>query len=203
MTVRRTAIFGGTFDPIHNGHIMLANYLASSGIVDDVWVMVSPLNPLKSGKDISDNHSRLQMARVALQNMPHIFVSDFELSLPTPTFTANTLRALSNEFPDRTFSLLIGSDNWLCLDKWKDTSYILSSHPLLVYPRPGYDFSKHTPQATLNALNPEITFLKEAPVAEISSSYIRSRLRQGDDLRGFLPESVASYIKTNNLYESK
>lgn len=198
-TKRITALFGGSFDPIHNGHVMLANYIAAYGVVDEVCVMVSPQNPLKADKRITDDRLRLEMAQAALHRMKNVFVSDFEFSLPRPSFTFDTLNALGKAFPDRLFIPLVGSDNWNNITKWYRAEEIIRDNGLIVYPRPGYPIDKEI-LAGKRELIEKVIFLTDAPVTEISSTYIRERLRRGDDLRGFIPESVAEFIKQHNIY---
>lgn len=197
---KKIAVYGGSFNPVHNGHIMLANFTACFGPVDEVLIMVSPKNPLKTDMEMASDDVRLEMARLAFQGLPGVRVSDFEMSLPRPSYTEKTLRALSRRYPEIEFSLLIGADNWQCFDEWKDTDYILSSHPILVYPRPGIDFYSLHPKAPDRCPHASVTYLDRAPIAEISSTFIRKNLAQGRDMRGFIPESVASYINANNIY---
>lgn len=196
---RITALFGGSFDPIHNGHVMLANYVAACGAVDDVAVMVSPRNPLKADRMLADDTLRLKMAQTAFRGMKNVLVSDFEFSLPRPSFTFHTLARLGETFPTRLFVPLIGSDNWNEIEKWYRPLDIIRSHGLLVYPRPGHPADKSI-LADKPELMEKVVFLNDAPVAEISSTYIRRRLRLGDDLRGFIPESVADFIFKHKIY---
>lgn len=197
----KIAIYGGTFDPIHNGHVMMANYVAHSGLLDEVWILVSPQNPLKRDARISDDATRLEMARIATRGLDRVRVSDFEMSLPRPSYTALTLQKLSESYPQHDFSLIIGSDNWLTFDRWRSPVEIASRHPIIVYPRPGYDARYHMPRILTEAGIATVSYLADAPVAEISSTFIRTRLSQGADMRGFIPESVARYITSHHLYE--
>ncbi|MCM1291162.1 MAG: nicotinate (nicotinamide) nucleotide adenylyltransferase [Prevotella sp.] len=195
--MKRIAIYGGTFDPIHNGHLMLANYVAQSGLVDEVRLMVSPLNPFKTGVQISTDRIRLEMARTACRNLDNVSVSDFEMTLPQPNYTAHTLEALSEHYPEDEFSLLIGADNLLVFDKWCEPEKILQNHRLIVYPRPGYNTDADIPTSILENSRHGIILLNDAPVAEISSSFIRSRLALGKDMRGFIPECVQHIINSD------
>ena len=119
--MRRTGLFGGSFNPIHNGHIKLAKQLKQRAGLDEVWLMVSPLNPLKQSEDLLDDEARLEMAREAVKDEPGIVASDYEMHLPKPSYTWNTLEALKRDFPDREFVLMIGGDNWALFDKWAAT----------------------------------------------------------------------------------
>ena len=116
---RKVGLFGGSFDPVHRGHLALAQYLLECGAVEEVWLMVSPLNPLKSGTQLSPDAERLEMARLAAADVPGVVVSDFELHLPRPSYTWRTLRALREAHPDIEFSLIVGADNWLVFDRWQ------------------------------------------------------------------------------------
>ncbi|MBD5201484.1 MAG: nicotinate (nicotinamide) nucleotide adenylyltransferase [Bacteroidales bacterium] len=194
-----TLIYGGTFDPIHNGHIMLARYVASLQDVKEVWLMISPQNPLKQSSRISDDRTRLKMASIALEDEEApIRVSDFETLLPKPTYTAETLRRLSQKYPERRFGLLIGSDNWLCFDLWREAPYILSHHPIFIYPRPGYEAGDYRPEALSAIEHPSVTYLENAPLADISSTHIRSLLAAGISPEGLTPKPVADFILENH-----
>ena len=126
MNKKRTALFGGSFDPIHNGHTSLAAQVLDNGLANEVWFMVSPMNPHKQGSRLTDEKQRLYMVRVATQNEPRFVACDFEFHLPRPSYTINTLNALVKKYPDREFVLLIGADNWEKIDKWYSYEEILS-----------------------------------------------------------------------------
>lgn len=189
----KIGVFGGSFDPIHSGHAMVANYAAQWLGLDEVWLMVSPLNPLKQGSlPASDNH-RLRMAETVAQKCTGVKASDFEFSLPKPSYTARTLQELQKTYPQHEFSLIIGSDNWLEFDKWRDTDNILSNFKIIIYPRPGYDIVDNT-------LPDGVTLAEEAPQALISSSFLRKSVKEGKNLNFFLPPEVFEYIKDKKLY---
>ena len=135
----RTGIFGGSFNPIHIGHLALANYLCENGYVDELWFLVSPQNPFKqSANDLLDDQARLELARLAIKENSNLHVSDFEFTLPRPSYTYKTLRALRQTYPDREFLLVIGADNWQAFDRWAEPEEIRAHHQILVYPRTGY-----------------------------------------------------------------
>lgn len=192
--MRRIALFGGSYNPVHVGHMMVASYVAQFTDVDEVWMSLSPLNPLKAGiaSEISADGDRLAMLRIATDSSSHISVCDIELSMPQPSYTADTLRVLSSRYPDYRFVLLIGSDNWQVFDKWRDWRSILAGHEIMIYPRPGY------PVGNL-ADYPNVKLI-EAPVADLSSTWIREALHNGKDMNNFLPPGVYSYIQSHNLY---
>lgn len=174
----RTGIFGGSFNPIHNGHISLAQQLKEREGLDEVWLMVSPLNPLKHADDLLDDEARLEMARKALEGVEGIIASDYEMHLPKPSYTWNTLQALSRDYPEREFVLMIGGDNWQLFDKWYHADDIKKNYQIVVYTRtPG-----------------------DAGFIDISSTEIRQRIRNGRSIRKLVPPAVASIIKEKGYY---
>lgn len=185
-------ILGGTFNPVHIGHIILATYLRQWNYVDRVWMMLSPLNPLKNGQDILPDDIRMDMLRIATADTPDIEPCDIELSLPRPSYTIDTLRTLSQRFPDKHFRLIIGSDNALIFDKWRDYRSILDRYDVIVYPRPGY------PVDTA-ALYPQMQAV-DAPIVEISSTMIREAVAAGRNIEPMLPPGVYKYISEHQLY---
>ncbi len=188
------AVYSGSFDPIHTGHAMLASYCAQyCDGVDQVWLMVSPQNPLKPGTTTAGERQRLDMARMVAEGCNGVYASDFETGLPRPSYTYHTLCALRRQMPQHHFRLMIGSDNWLMFQKWKDWENILSEFGLLIYPRPGYPVDT-------DSLPDNATYLADAPQIELSSTFIREGLRQRLSMNYFLPSSVYKYILDNNLY---
>lgn len=142
-------VFGGSFNPVHNGHIGLAREVVRRGLADRVMMVVSPLNPLKENPDaLIDDHLRMDMLRIACRPFPSLEASDIELSMPRPSYTIDTLRKLSVEHPDDRFRLIIGADNWDCFDKWKSHDEILRDFSPIVYPREGYAMPQGDSQAT-------------------------------------------------------
>ena len=133
--MKRTGIFGGSFNPIHNGHISLARQLREKAGLDEVWLMVSPQNPLKQSADLLDDNIRMEMVRLALEGVEGIVACDYEMHLPKPSYTWNTLQALSKDYLDREFVLLMGGDNWALFDRWYHAEDILANYQIVVYPR--------------------------------------------------------------------
>ncbi len=133
---RTIAVYGGSFDPVHTGHTMIASQVASLPGVDEVWLMVSPENPFKQGRRMAPEARRLEMARLAVADLDNVEVSDFEFSLPRPSYTYNTLRALRDAYPDCTFRIIIGADNWRDFAAWRSGREIASEFGVIVYPRP-------------------------------------------------------------------
>ena len=184
----RTAIFGGSFNPIHRGHIALADFVVQGGWTDEVWLLVSPQNPLKAAAGLLPEQLRLALAQQATENYDRIKVSDFEFHLPRPSFTYKALAALRESHPGRSFQILIGADNWLCFDRWARHEELLRDYELLVYPREGYDI--HTA-----SLPPNVRFVP-APLFPFSSTQLREMLLRGEDLSGILPQEIN---KTANI----
>jgi len=173
----KVAIYGGSFNPVHFGHVGLARWVVEHTDIDEVWLMVSPNNPLKSPCELAPASERLAGVLSAIEGIPSLRASDFEFHLPQPSYTANTLRELSKVYPQHQFSLLIGEDNWQIFDRWREHDYILQHYPILVYPRHS---TMHNAQCTMQDapiachLSPA-TFLQGAPYFDISSTEIRQR----------------------------
>ncbi len=186
-------IFGGSFNPIHIGHCIVANHILSHSAIDEVWFNVSPQNPLKSAICPELSAHRLKMVELAIQGCSGLKLCDVEFELPIPSFTITTLKHLKKKFPNDNFKLIIGSDNWQVFDKWRASEEIINDFGLIVYPRPGYPIE----ESELTTKNVE--FVK-APVIELSSTYIRDCVRNGQDIKFLLPEAVREYIIFNKLY---
>ena len=182
----KTGIFSGSFNPIHIGHLALANYLCEFAGFDEIWIVVTPNNPLKDASLLIDDRLRLDMVKIAIAGYPKFQASDIEFSLPKPSYTVATLRALKKAHPNRDFKLIIGSDNWLIFPKWKESEAILSEFGVVIYPRDNF---KRENMATLPA---GATFT-DAPVFNISSTFIREAISQGKDVRFFLPNGVYEF----------
>ena len=188
----KTGIFGGSFNPIHNGHISLARQLIEKVGLDEVWLMVSPQNPMKQQVDLLSDETRIQMARLALEHETHIVASDYEMHLPKPSYTWLTLQALRRDYPDRQFVLMIGGDNWTIFDKWYHANDILQHFQVVVYPR-------RDEQSVKKDLPANVTMV-EAELLDISSTEIRQRIREGRSIQKLVPPSVAAFIKKEGLY---
>lgn len=186
----RTAIFGGSFDPIHCGHVALARAVRDSGLADEVWLLVTPLNPHKQGCLLTDENERLAMARLAIAEEEGVVASDFEFHLPRPSYTINTLGALEAAFPGREFLLLMGADNWAKMDKWYRGAEIVSRYGIIVYPRGGEPVS----------MLPENVKWLQAPLYDISSTEIRHALSLGENVSQWLHPNVIKYINEKKLY---
>ena len=189
----KTGIFGGSFNPIHNGHISLAKQLKEKAGLDEVWLMVSPQNPMKQQADLLSDEVRLQMVRLALEHETGIVASDYEMHLTKPSYTWNTLQALSRDYPDRQFVLMIGGDNWAIFDKWYHADDILQNYQLVVYPR-------REAQTKQKKALPASVMMVEAELLDISSTEVRQRIRERRSIQKLVPSSVAAFIKQEGLY---
>lgn len=187
-------IFSGSFNPVHIGHLILANYITEFTDIDEVWFMVTPQNPFKINDKLLPEYERFEMVKLALEPYPKIKVSDFEFSLPKPSYTINTLQRLDKTYPDHNFSLIIGADNWEVFDKWKDSEQIISNYRILVYPRLGCKI------AVPDTYKEKVSILN-SPIVEISSTFVRNSIADGKNIRAFLPDSVYKHIVENGFYK--
>ena len=185
---KKVGIFGGSFNPIHTGHIALAKSLCEKAGLDEVWFMVSPMNPFKkTATDLLDDHLRLEMVEKALEKEPQLKTCDYEFRLPKPSYTWHTLQAISQEFTDIEFTLLIGGDNWAAFDKWYHHEDILAHYPIVVSPRQGSSVGEV----------PEGVTIVATPLLNISSTEIRQRIKEGKSIKGMVPESIEELVKRN------
>lgn len=199
----KTGIFGGSFDPLHNGHLSIAQAALTEGGMDEVWLMVSPQNPLKVGKQLTPAMTRLEMARIGVGSLDEnlrgkIKVSDFELNLPQPTYSITTLRRLQEEYPDREFHIIIGGDNLHNFNKWREREAIAGEFFPIVYPRDEEGIKECEEDAKKYA--PLSVILKGVPVMDISSTRIRRMAGEGEDVSVLVPKGVAEFIGAHGLY---
>lgn len=179
--MKSVGIFGGSFNPIHTGHIALAKSLCEKAGLDEVWFMVSPMNPFKkAATDLLDDQLRLEMVKKALEGEPQLQACDYEFHLSKPSYTWHALQAISKDYPDIRFTLLIGGDNWAAFDKWYHHDDILAHYPIVVYPRKGSDIGEV----------PEGVTIVETPLLNISSTEIRHHIAKGESIHGMVPESI-------------
>lgn len=166
----RIGIYGGSFNPVHFGHVGLAKWVIEHTDLDELWLLVTPNNPLKDAGILAPEQERLAAVREAVKDIPHVVASDFEFSLPRPSYTANTLRALQQAYPQHTFTLVIGEDNLAIFTRWREYDYILKNFRVFVYPRK----SAFSIQHSVFRQNKHVTYLANAPLFDISSTAIRS-----------------------------
>ena len=183
----KIGIFGGSFNPIHVGHIALARQLKTLAGLDEVWLMVSPQNPLKQGNtDLLDDQLRYQLARLALHGEDGIVACNYELHLPKPSYTWNTLEHLHQDFPQHTFLLLIGGDNWQNFYRWYRAEDIMREHAIVIYPRRGYQTDQATLPSSVRVVNTELI--------DISSTDIRIRVKQGQSIKGMVAPTIEPLV---------
>ena len=190
----KIGLYFGTFNPIHVGHLIIANHIAEYGAVDQVWMVVTPHNPLKKKSGLLDDYQRLEMVHLATSDYPKIKPSDIEFKLSQPNYTVNTLAHLSEKYPQNKFVLIMGEDNLNSFHKWKNFEVILDQYEIMVYPRIAekteHSFGGHSKIKLVNA-----------PIVEISSTFIRENIKKGKNVRALLSEQVWQYIDRNNFYK--
>ncbi len=192
----RVGLFFGSFNPVHVGHMIIANQVHSLTSLDQVWMVVSPHNPFKKKSTLANDFDRLHLVNLAIGDNVHLRASNIEFSLPKPSYTIDTLTYLKEKYPDYQFSLIMGGDNLRTFHKWKNYQQILDSHDLVVYTRPGY-----TNEHNLNQAN--ITILQDLPLLNISSTYIRNSIREGISIQYLVPDAVYEYLRDSNMYTRK
>lgn len=186
-------LFFGSFNPVHIGHLALANYMFNSTDIQQVWLVVSPHNPLKNKNQLLNQNDRLHLVNLALDFHPNIKGSNFEFDLPQPSYTINTLARLKEKYPEHQFSLIMGQDNLQSFNKWKNYEEILKRHHIYVYPRPNCKASEFDTHPNVH--------LTEAPLMDISSTFIRNSIKEKKDVRFFLHPKVWEEIDTMNFYK--
>ena len=191
----KIGLYFGTFNPIHIGHLIIANHLAEYSGLDQIWMVVTPHNPLKNKHTLLDDYQRLQLVFLATEDYPKIKPSDIEFKLPQPNYTVNTLAHLQEKYPQHIFSLIMGEDNLKSLHKWKNHEIILQNHEIYVYPRISSDVA-----TSIYKNHPKIHIVA-APIVEISSTFIRENIKNKKNVQPLLPSKVWEYIDHNNLYK--
>jgi nicotinate-nucleotide adenylyltransferase len=191
----KIGLYFGTFNPIHVGHLIIANHMAEFSGLDQVWLMVTPHNPLKQKSSLLDDHKRFHLVDLATENYPKIKASDFEFKLSQPNYTINTLAHLEDKFPQHQFSLIMGEDNLKSLHKWKNYETIIENYLIYVYPRISNEVS------ILDLKNHKNIQYIAAPIVEISSTFIRESILNKKNVQPLLPQKVWEYIDYNNFYK--
>ena len=203
----KVGLYFGTFNPIHIGHLVISNYMAEYTDLDQVWLVVSPQNPLKKKKSLLADYHRLALVKVAIDDNDKLRASDIEFKMPLPSYTSDTLAYLKQQHPNIAFSIIMGEDNLRTFHKWKNFERILAQHHVYVYPRvltiqeeqevqemgslPDNELSKH----------PQIIFCDDAPVMKVSASFIRQAIKDGKDVRYLLTDPVHQYVDEMNFYK--
>ena len=189
---KKIGLYFGTFNPIHIGHLVIANHMVNYTDLDEVWFVVSPLNPFKKKKTLLDNHARLELVYRAIKGYDKLRVSDIEFGLSRPSYTINTLFYITEKYPNKDFALIMGGDNLNSFHKWKNHELILQNHELYVYPRLTSTKSSLDKHEKINLVG--------APIMQMSSSFIRNAIKDQIDVRAMLPENVWEYIDKMNYY---
>lgn len=189
---RQIGLFFGSFNPIHHGHLMLANYIFTFGRLDELWFVVSPQNPLKMEDELLAQEHRLQMVKLAIENQPGFKAVDVEFHLPKPSYTIHTLQRLNEMYPKYGFSIIVGADSLAQFHQWKDHEIILRDYPIIVYPRKDYSLK-------MKDIHSKVQLI-DAPTIEVSSTFIRRAIQQHKAVPFFLPQQVYAYILNRNLY---
>lgn len=189
----KTGLFFGSFNPVHIGHMIIANHIVQYTDLKEVWMVVSPHNPLKQKASLAKDSDRFHLVQLAIGDNPHIKASNIEFGLPVPSYTIDTLTHLQEKFPKREFSLIMGGDNLESLDKWKNYQLILENFDIYVYQRPGYQTDKYTDHH-------RIKMVENVPMMDISATFIRSAIKDKKSVQYLLPESVFVYLQGSNIY---
>ena len=192
MKRKQVGLFFGSFNPIHVGHLIIANHIAENTGLDEVWLVISPQNPFKKKSSLLDERQRLYMVNLAIEDNAKLRASSVEFDMPQPSYTVDTLAYLGEKHPHLDFALLMGSDNLASIEKWKNYSVILQNHQIYIYPRPGFDAAQWKD-------HPRIQFM-EVPQLLVSASFIRDQIREGKSARYLLSEPVWRYVQEMNFY---
>ena len=191
----KIGLYFGTFNPIHIGHLIIANHMAEYSDLDQIWIVVTPHNPHKQKSTLLDDHHRLEMVHLATSDFPKIKPSDVEFKLPQPNYTVNTLAHLQEKYPKYEFALIMGEDNLNSLHKWKNYEVILENHHIYVYPR------FNSGQIDTQFINHSKIYRVDAPVIELSSTFIRESIKNNKNVIPMLPCNVWQYVEHNNFYK--
>jgi nicotinate-nucleotide adenylyltransferase len=191
--VKKVGLFFGSFNPIHSGHMIIAGYMLNFTDLDDVWMVISPHNPLKEKKTLLADHHRYAMVQIAVEDNPRLRACNIEFKLPQPSYTIDTLVRLEEKHPDHQFVLIAGTDIFPSFHKWKNYEILLENYKFYIYRRPGFNAGDYEN-------NPHVTIF-DAPLMEISSSFIRQAVFDGREIRYFVPEKVYHYIREMHFYE--
>lgn len=184
-------LFFGSFNPIHTGHLIVANHIIEHADIDKLWFVVSPHNPLKDSNSLLNEYDRLHLVRLGIEDNPKFRASNIEFKLSKPSYTIDTLTYLSEQFPLEQFSVIMGSDSFQNIHRWKNFEHLVQNYPIIIYKRPGFEITE-THGANITIM--------EAPLLQISATYIREQVKQHKSIKYLVPPAVAEYIETNNYF---
>ena len=191
----KIGLYFGSFNPVHNGHMIIASFMRQHTDLEQVWMVVSPQNPFKTNQSLLNEYQRLHLVKIAAEQDLAIKAIDIEFHLPRPSYTINTLTYLEEKYPQHEFAIIMGSDSLMNLDKWKSANIIMDRYSIYVYERPGFPINKTLPIKNLVET--------KAPLLEISASMVRKMIRDGKSIRYFVPDNVLEDIQQNGFYKTK
>ena len=189
----KVGLFFGSFNPVHLGHLVIANYMATFTGLDEVWMVVSPHTPLKQRKGLSNMYDRLEMVRLATENSEQLKVSNIEFTLPQPSYTVDTLIYLKEKYPGKEFAIIMGADNLSSFKKWKNYEVILNNYQIYVYPRPGVTIEEWKDHPSI--------VITETPQMDISSTFIRKAIKDKKNIQYLVPDAVIAFIEGKGMYK--
>ena len=189
----KVGLYFGSFNPIHTGHLIIANHVLNTGIIDKLWFVVSPQNPFKKSNSLLNEYDRLHLVRVATEEDNRIYVTDAEFHLEKPSYTSQTLIYLTEKYPGHHFYIIIGSDSYQNLPQWKNGAFMMKNYDFIIYPRPGFEIDQEKA--------PNMLVIPAAPLLDISSTQIRNLIKDGKSIRYMVPEIVFEEIEANRFYK--
>lgn len=189
----KIGLFFGSFNPVHTGHLIIANHMVQYTDIDEVWMVVSPQNPLKNKASLANNNDRYYLIQLAIGENHNLRASNIEFSLPIPSYTIDTLTYLKERYPTKNFCLIMGGDNLATIEKWKNYQLLLEQYKIYVYKRPGYDLGTY-------ATHTNVQVLDNVPMLNISATFIRAALKAGKSIQYLVPEKVYEYLTAYNIY---
>jgi nicotinate-nucleotide adenylyltransferase len=187
----KIGLYFGSFNPVHVGHLIIVNHILNESELEMIWFIVSPLNPFKDSHNLMNEYDRLHLVKKAIEEDPRLKASDIEFSLPKPSYTVHTLAYLKEKYPDHSFSIIMGSDSFQNLGKWKNPETLIENYPIIIYKRPGFHVN--------NKLNANITIM-DAPLLEISSTYIRELIKAGKSIKYLVPSNIEEEILSSTFF---
>lgn len=190
----KTGLFFGSFNPVHIGHMIIANHMVQYTDLKEVWMVVSPHNPLKNKASLAKDSDRYYLVQLAIGDNPNIKASNIEFSLPLPSYTIDTLTHLTEKYPKREFSLIMGGDNLASIDKWKSFQILMDSYDIYVYQRTGYSVTKY-------ANHHRVKIVENVPMMDISATFVRNAIQDGKSVQYLLPEKVFEYLEGSSIYK--